>query len=71
MPNPLFNNQLQNQFQTFKSNPIAFLAQRNVNLPQNLINNPEGAVKYLLQNGQMSQDMFNQISQIANQLGLK
>lgn len=71
MPNPLFTNQLMSQFQSFKSNPISFLIQRNVNIPQQYLNNPEAAVKYLMQNGQMSQEQYNQISQMANQLGLK
>ena len=71
MANPLFTNQLQNQFQSFKSNPMSFLAQRNVNIPQEYMNNPESAVHYLLNNGLMSQDVFNKITQMANQLGLR
>lgn len=71
MANPLFTNQIQSQFQQFKSNPMSFLIQRNINIPQQYMNNPEQAVQYLLQNGQMSQDAFNQISQMASQLGLK
>ena len=71
MPNPLFQNQLMSQFQSFKSNPISFLVQRNINIPQQYMNNPEAAVKYLMNNGQMSQDQYNQISQMASQLGLK
>lgn len=71
MANPLFTNQIQSQYQQFKSNPMSFLIQRNVSIPQQYINNPEQAVQYLLQNGQMSQEVFNQISQMAPQLGLK
>lgn len=71
MANPLFTNQIQSQYQQFKSNPMSFLIQRNVNIPQQYMNNPEQAVQYLLQNGQMSQEAFNQISQMAPQLGLK
>jgi hypothetical protein len=50
---------------------MSFLIQRNVNIPQQYLNNPEEAVKYLMNNGQMSQDQFNQISQMASKLGLK
>ena len=71
MPNPLFQNQLMNQFQSFKSNPMSFLTQRKVNIPQQYMNSPEEAVHYLLNNGIMSQEQFNQISQMASQLGLK
>lgn len=68
MANPLFTNQLMSQFQQFKSNPMSFLLQRNVNIPQQYLNNPEEAVKYLMNNGQMSQEQYNQISQIANSI---
>ena len=68
MANPLFTNQLMSQFQQFKSNPMSFLLQRNVNIPQQYLNNPEDAVKYLMNNGQMSQEQYNQISQIANNI---
>ena len=71
MPNPLFQNQLMSQFQQFKSNPMSFLVQRNINIPQQYMNSPEAAVKYLMNNGQMSQDQYNQISQMASRLGLK
>lgn len=68
MANPLFTNQLMSQFQQFKSNPMSFLLQRNLNIPQQYLNNPEDAVKYLMNNGQMSQEQYNQISQIANSI---
>jgi hypothetical protein len=71
MPNPLFTNQIQNQFQSFKTNPMEFLIQRNLNIPQQYANNPEEAVKYLLNSGAMSQEQFNTLSQMANSLGLK
>ena len=71
MPNPLFTNQIQNQFQSFKTNPMEFLIQRNLNIPQQYANNPEEAVKYLLNSGMMSQEQFNTLSQMANSLGLK
>lgn len=71
MPNPLFTNQIMSQFQAFKSNPMSFLIQRNVNIPQQYMNNPEEAVRYLMNNGQMSQEQYNQISQIAQSLGIR
>ena len=60
-----------NQFQQFKSNPMSFLLQRNVNIPQQYMNNPEAAVKYLMNNGQMSQEQYNQLSQMASKLGIR
>lgn len=78
MPNPLFNsfNQAGNQFQNMsnlmndmnalRSNPIQFLAQRRLNLPQNFSGGPQQIVQYLLNSGQMSQDQFNILSSIIN-----
>lgn len=71
MPNPLFTNQIKSLFQAFKSNPMSFLIQRNVNIPQQYMNNPEEAVRYLMNNGQMSQEQYIQISQIGQSLGIK
>ena len=71
MPNPLFQNQLMNQYQAFKSNPISFLTQRNVNIPRQYMNNPQDAVQYLLNSGRMTQDQYNRFSQMASQFGLK
>lgn len=71
MPNPIFSNQLSSEFQSFKTNPIAFLTQRKVNIPQQYANNPEAAIKYLMDNGLMSQEQFNQLSNLASTLGLK
>ena len=71
MPNPLFANQIQNLYQSFLTNKMQFLAQRNVDIPQQFASNPEEAVKYLLNSGAMSQEQFNSLSQMANSLGLK
>ena len=71
MLNPLFTNQIQNLYQSFLTNKMQFLAQRNVDVPQQFANNPEEAVKYLLNSGMMSQEQFNTLSQMANSLGLK
>lgn len=64
--NNLFSNQLLSQFQQFKSNPMSFLIQRNINIPQQFQNNPEAAVNYLLNNDLMTQEQFNQLAQMAS-----
>lgn len=71
MPNPLLANQIQNLYQSFLTNKMQFLSQRNVNVPSQYANNPEEAVKYLLNSGAMSQEQFNKLDQLANTLGLK
>lgn len=76
MANPLrgqTNNQpnFQQMFQQFQQNPIQFLTQRKINVPDEYKNNPHGAVQYLLNNGQMTQEQFNQLSQMAQRMGIK
>lgn len=56
------NVNLFSQLNALRSNPIQFLAQRRLNLPQNFTGGPREIVQYLLSSGQMSQDQFNRLS---------
>jgi len=75
MSNPLYNslnnNGIMSQFQTFQQNPMQFLMSRNINIPQQYLNNPKDAIQYLLNSGKMTQANFNQLSQMASQMGIK
>lgn len=75
MANPLFNEQMtngfMNQFNAFKQNPIQFLMNRKINIPQQFANDPHGAVQYMLNNGQMSQEQLNSLTQMAQKMGIK
>lgn len=79
MANSLFNslggnmpmNNMAQQFNSFRSNPMQYLIQKRINIPQEFANNPRGAVQYLMNNGQMSQQQFNNLSQLAQQMGIK
>lgn len=75
MPNNLFNqtqnNNIMSEFSKFQRNPMQYLVDRKINIPQEYMNNPQGAVQYLLNSGQMSQESLNQLMQKANSLGLK
>lgn len=64
-PNPM------NQFNTFMQNPIQFLMERKINIPQQFANDPHGAVQYMLNNGQMSQEQLNKLTQMAQKMGVK
>lgn len=48
MPNNLFNSMQQNdirvEYSRFKQNPMQFLMDRQINIPQEYMNNPEQAV---------------------------
>lgn len=75
MANPLYNEQMQNgfqsQFSSFMSNPMGYLMQHKINIPQQYQNDPQGAVQYLLNSGAMSQEQLNGIIQRAQQMGYK
>lgn len=70
MINPM-NAQMVAQFQQFRQNPVQFLVSRNVSIPQQFQNDPKGAVQYLLTNGQMSQNTYNNLSQMVMGMGGK
>ena len=62
MPNPLFN-----QFGNMNNNPFASIMQEARKLRET-VSNPRQEVERLLQTGQMTQQQFNQYSQMANQI---
>ena len=62
MGNPLFN-QFGNQ-----NNNMSDLINQIMDFKKNFTGNPKQEVERLLQSGQMSQQQFNQLSQIANQI---
>lgn len=56
------------QFQRFMGNPMQFMLQNRLNIPQQYMNDPNGAIQYLMNNGQMSQAQYNELQQIAKQI---
>ena len=79
MPNHLYaeqqmmknNMNFQSQFNNFMQNPMQFLIQKRINIPQEFANDPQGAIQHLLNSGQMSQDTFNKLRDTASQMGIK
>jgi hypothetical protein len=62
MPNPLFNT-MGNQ-----PNPMADIIRQARNFRKQFTGNPRQEVERLLQTGRMSQQQFNQFSQMAQQI---
>ena len=54
------------QFRGFMQNPAQFLMQKR--LPQDAFQNPQAAVQQLMNSGQLSQQQFNQLQQMANKI---
>ena len=57
-------NQLLGMLRQLKANPMQFLAQQRINLPQG-VNDPQVILNHLLQTGQISQQQINQAYQMA------
>lgn len=68
MVNNMINNPM---FGMFMRNPLQFLLQRKINIPQGYANDPEGATQYLMSTGKMSQDTFEYLRDQASQMGFK
>ena len=49
----------------FKANPMQMLLQRRLNVPQNIVNDPNAILNHLLQTGQVSQEQVNRAYQTA------
>lgn len=64
------NNPLQ-YLQMLKANPVQFLLQRRLNIPQNITNNPDAILDHLLKTQQVSQQQVNQAYLMAQSLGRK
>ena len=75
MPNNLYNstqnNNLQSEFNRFQQNPFQFLTEKNINIPQEYLSNPQNAIQYLMNSGQINQQGINQIIQKARMFGFK
>lgn len=54
------------QFQQFMQNPAAILGRSGI--PQQYLKDPSGAIQYLMNSGKLTQQQYNQASQMAKQL---
>lgn len=53
-----------------KGNPMQFLAQRGIQIPQGM-NNPQQIVQQMLNSGRFSQAQVDQARQMASQMGIR
>ena len=59
-------NQMMGMLQQLKQNPMQFLMQRRMNIPQGIpMNDPQVILNYLVQSGQVTQDQINSAYQAA------
>ena len=53
------NNQILQMLPQLKANPLQFLLQRRLNIPPNMVNDPQAILNHLLQTGQITQQQVN------------
>lgn len=59
-------NQMIGMLQQLKQNPMQFLMQRRMNIPQNIpMNDPQAILNHLVQTGQVTQEQINNAYQMA------
>lgn len=56
-----------NQFRGFMQNPAQMLTSR-LGIPNNLANDPNGAIQWLMNNGKLSQEQYNKARELAGQI---
>lgn len=58
------------QFQGFMKNPMQYMIQKNLNLPQNInpMQNPQQAIQHLMNNGQLTQEQYNWAQNMSKQI---
>ena len=52
-------NEIFSYLNNLKANPMFFLMQRKYNVPQDISNDPDKILQYLLSTGQISQEQYN------------
>lgn len=67
MPNQLFQS-----LQSIKANPVQFLMQQRLNIPQSVTaKGPEAILSHLVNSGMVSQEQINQAYQMMQSMGLR
>ena len=56
------------QFQNFMQNPVSFLMQNNINIPQGIGNDPNAIIQQMLNTGRINQQQYNQAQNLARQM---
>lgn len=64
MNNPMLGNMM-GMLNQLKANPMQFLMQRRLNLPPNIVNDPQAILNHLVQTRQVSQEQINRAYQAA------
>ena len=62
---------MQEQLKQLQSNPREFIQKAGMNIPDELMGNPQAMVMHLIQTGQVSNPMMQRIMPMIRQMGVK
>lgn len=66
MNNPFMNMQyIMSEYNRFKNNPMQWLTSRNIDNPQEMLQNPQAGFQNMVNNGAMNNQQLNQIMSLA------
>ena len=67
--NPFMNMQyIMSEYNKFKNNPMQWLTSRNINNPQEMLQNPQAGFQNMVNNGAMNNQQLNQIISMAQSM---
>lgn len=67
--NPFMNMQyIMSEYNKFKNNPMQWLTSRNINNPQEMLQNPQAGFQNMVNNGAMNNQQLNQIMSMAQSM---
>ena len=61
-------NNMQEQLRRLQSNPREFIQRAGVNVPEEMLNNPQAMVMHLIKTGQVNSPVLNQIMPMMNMM---
>ena len=64
----MMNNNMQEMLRNLQSNPKEFLDKAGVNVPEEMLNNPQAMVMHLIQTGQVKSPMLQRIMPMIRQM---
>lgn len=56
------------RLQQFAGNPMQYMMQTKLNIPQQYMQSPDSVIQYLMNTGKVDQNTYNQLNQVANQI---
>ena len=56
------------QFQRFMGDPMGYVMQKNMGIPQEYLNNPDETIQYLMNTGKLTQQQYNEVNEVAKKI---